>query len=109
MSLLIAILLAVFILPSPWGFVAIAASGVLELGETYVLFRWSRRRRAVVGAEALIGKAGVAVADLWPHGQVKVDGELWQARCEGGADAGTRVVVTGIEGLTLTVEPEQLS
>ena len=88
---------------------AVAAAGLLETGETYLWFRWSRRRRAAVGVEALIGRAGVATTDLWPEGQVKVDGELWQARCEGGADAGTRVVVTGIEGLTLTVEPEQLS
>ena len=74
-----------------------------------LLLRWSRRRRVTVGAEALIGKAGVATTDLWPAGQVKVDGELWQARCEGGADAGTRIVVTRIEGLILTVEPEQPS
>ena len=109
MSLLIAILLAVFVLPSPWGLVAVAAAGLLETGETYLWFRWSRRRRAAVGAEALAGKIGIATTDLWLEGQVKVDGELWQARCDGGADAGTRVVVTGIEGLTLTVEPEQLS
>lgn len=109
MSLLIAILLAVFVLPSPWGIVAVAVAGLLDTGETYLWFRWSRRRRAVVGAEALAGRAGVATTALWPEGQVKVDGELWQARCEGGADVGTRVVVTGIEGLTLTVEPEQLS
>lgn len=109
MSLLIAILLAVFVLPSPWGFVAIAAAGLLDTGETYLWFRWSRRRRAAVGAEALAGKTGVAATDLWPEGQVKVEGELWRARCEGGVDAGSRVVVTGIEGLTLTVEPEQPS
>ena len=109
MSLLIAILLAVFVLPSPWGIVEVAAAGLLETGETYLWFRWSRRRRPVVGAEALIGRAGVATTDLWPEGQVKVDGELWQARCDGGVDAGRRIVVTGIEGLTLTVEPEQLS
>lgn len=109
MSLLIAILLAVFVLPSPWGIVAVAVAGVLEAGESVLLLRWSRRRRATVGAETLIGKAGVATTDLWPEGQVKVDGELWQARCDGGADAGTRVVVTGLEGLTLSVVPEQPS
>ncbi|MBI4172580.1 MAG: NfeD family protein [Actinobacteria bacterium] len=109
MSLLIAILLAVFVLPPRWGLVAVAAAGLLETGETYLWFRWSRRRRAAVGVEALIGRAGVATTALWPEGQVRVDGELWQARCAGGADAGARVVVTGIEGLTLTVEPEQPS
>lgn len=107
MSLLIAILLAVFVLPPPWGIVAVAVAGVFEVGESVLLLRWSRRRRATVGAEALIGKAGVATTDLWPEGQVKVDGELWRARCDGGADAGTRVVVTGLEGLILSVVPEQ--
>ena len=66
-------------------------------------------RRDAVGVEALIDRVGVVTTDLWPEGQVKVDGELWQARCDGGANLGTRVVVTGIERLTLTVEPEQLS
>jgi len=108
-SLLIAILLAIFVLPSPWGIVAIGAAGLLETGETYLGFRWSRRERAAVGVEALIGKAGVATTDLRLEGQVKVDGELWGARCESGVDAETRVVVTGIEGLTLTVEPERPS
>ena len=108
MSLLVAILLAIFVLPSPWGLVAIAAAGVLEMGETYLGFRWSRRERAAVGAEALVGRTGVATSDLRLEGQVKVDGELWGARCESGVDAETRVVVTSIEGLTLTVEPERL-
>ena len=74
--------------------------------ETGAFLWWSRRRRAAVGAETLIGKKGVAVGSLWPEGQIRVDGELWNARCEGGADAGTPVVVRGIEGLTLEVEPE---
>jgi len=104
-SLLIAILLAVFVLPPPWGLVAVAAAGLLETGETYLWFRWSRRRRAAVGVEALIGRAGVATTDLWPEGQVKVDGELWQARCEAGADPGQTVTVRAIDGLTLDVVP----
>ena len=109
MTLTVAILLAVFVLPHPWGVVAVAVAGVIEVGESVLLLRWSQRRRAVVGAEALVGKVAEVVAGLWPEGQVKVNGELWRARCEGGADAGTRVVVRGIEGLTLTVEPEQPS
>jgi membrane protein implicated in regulation of membrane protease activity len=35
---------------------------------------------------------------------VKVQGELWQARCDGGADVGERVQVKALEGLTLVVE-----
>ncbi len=51
-----------------------------------------------------MGKVGVATSDLWPEGQVKLDGELWRARCSGGCVAGTRVVVRAVEGLTLVVE-----
>ena len=66
---------------------------------------WSKRRRPSVGIGALVGKAGVAVSELWPEGQVKVDGEIWRARCAGGCDAGTKVVVRSVEGLTLVVDP----
>ena len=43
--------------------------------------------------------------ELWPDGQVKVDGEIWRARCDGGCDAGTAVVVRRIDGLMLEVDP----
>jgi len=102
---LIALLLAIFVLPSPWGILAVAVGAALDFGETGAFLWWSKRRRAVVGVEALLGKRGVAVRDLWPEGQVKVDGELWKARCEGGCDAGTEVLVRAIDGLTLEVEP----
>jgi membrane protein implicated in regulation of membrane protease activity len=41
-----------------------------------------------------------------PVGQVFVAGELWEARCEDGADAGTQVRVLAVNGLTLDVRPE---
>ena len=105
MLFLIALLLAVFVLPSPWGLVAVAVGGALDIGETFFFLRWSKRRRATVGVEALVGKQGVASSDLWPEGQVKIGGEIWQARCAGGCDAGTGVVVRAVEGLTLVVDP----
>ena len=101
----IAVLLAIFVLPQPWGLVAVALGAVLDISETGLFLWWSKRRRALVGVEVLVGKKGVAVGDLWPEGQVKVNGELWRARCDGGCDAGTAVVVRRIDGLTLEVEP----
>ena len=53
---------------------------------------------------SLVGRTGVASTALWPEGQVRIAGELWKARCEGGCDPGTSVVVRQIEGLTLVVE-----
>jgi membrane protein implicated in regulation of membrane protease activity len=43
---------------------------------------------------------------LRPDGQVRIDGEIWRARCERGCDAGATVVVRAVDGLTLEVEPE---
>ncbi|MGH3133878.1 MAG: NfeD family protein [Gaiellaceae bacterium] len=105
MLVLIALLLAIFVLPAPWGLVAVAVAAVLDIAETGVFLWWSKRRKAAVGVQTLVGRVGVAVSDLWPDGQVKLDGEIWRARCAGGCDAGTEVVVREIEGLTLVVDP----
>ena len=105
MLLLIALLLAIFLLPSPWGFVAVAVALVIDVVEVSVGLWYSKRRRATVGIDALVGVTGVAVGDLSPDGQVKVNGEIWRARCEAGCDAGATVVVRAVHVLTLEVEP----
>jgi membrane-bound serine protease (ClpP class) len=102
---LIGVLLAVFVLPSPWGLVAIVVAGLLDIAETGVFLWWSQRRRASVGVETLVGKEGVALSELWPDGQVRIGGEIWQARSERRCDAGTRVVIRSVDGLTLVVDP----
>ena len=101
----IALLLAIFVLPSPWGLAAVVVGGALDIAETGIFMWWSKRRRAVVGVESLVWKTGIASSDLWPEGQVRIAGELWKARCDGGCDVGTRVVVRSVEGLTLVVDP----
>lgn len=105
MLFLVALALAIFVLPSPWGIVAVTAGGLIDIAETVLFIRWSKRRQATVGVESLVGKRGVAVGDLWPEGQIKIDGEIWRGRCEGGCDAGTAVVVRAVDGLTLVVDP----
>jgi membrane protein implicated in regulation of membrane protease activity len=94
------ILLAVFVLPSPWGIVAVVGGGVLDVAESLLLLRWSKRRRAVTGADALIGQTAVVATPT----QVRVAGELWQARSHEALVPGTEVVVRGVEGLTLIVD-----
>jgi membrane-bound serine protease (ClpP class) len=103
--LIIALLLAIFVLPSPWGLIAVVVAGALDIAETGLFVWWSKRRHASVGIDTLVGRTGVAVGDLWPLGQVKIGGEIWQARCDGGCDTGTEVVIRSVEGLTLVVEP----
>jgi membrane-bound serine protease (ClpP class) len=103
--LLIALALAIFVLPSPWGIVAVGVGATLELAETSLFIWWSQRRQASVGVQSLVGKRGVAIDALWPDGQVRIEGEIWAARCRGGCDPGSAVVVRRIEGLVLEVEP----
>ena len=110
MLFVLAVVAALLWIDAPWGWVLVGVAAVIEIGQMMFWFWWGgKRKRAKVGVEAFIGRDAVVVLPCRPEGQVRLDGELWQARCEGGADAGTRVVVTGIEGLTLTVEPERLS
>jgi len=101
---LLGVVLAIFVLPSPWGLVAVVVGGLIDIAETGVFIWWSRRRRATVGVDSLVGKTGVASTSLRPEGQVRIRGELWRARCESGCDPGTSVIVREIEGLTLVVE-----
>ncbi len=102
----IAIVLAILVLPQPWGIVAIALGAVADLGETVLFWRWSRRRKPRVGIETLVGRTGVAVSRVDPGGRVKLDGELWGARSETTIETGAAVVVRDVEGLTLVVEPD---
>jgi membrane protein implicated in regulation of membrane protease activity len=100
MLLLGAILLAIFFLPSPWGIVAILAGGLIDIAESLVLLKWSRRRRTVTGVEALIGKTAVISSPT----QVRVAGELWEARSDRALVPGGEVVVHGVDGVTLLVD-----
>jgi membrane-bound serine protease (ClpP class) len=105
MLLVGAILLAVFVVPPPWSLVVVLVAAVFEVAETIVFVKLSRRRRIRVGAEALLGASGEVVSACRPVGRVRVHGEVWQARCDRGADAGDRVRVVAREGLVLVVEP----
>jgi membrane protein implicated in regulation of membrane protease activity len=80
--LALSIVLALFV-PWPWSLI------VLCLG---------------VVAEAMVGLEAEVASPCRPRGQVRVHGELWEAICEEGADAGEIVRVTRVDGLKLIVE-----
>lgn len=101
MALLCAILLAVFVVPSPWGIPLVAGAAGLEVVEAWLMVRWSRRRRSRAGAEAMIGAAAVVIEDGW----VRIAGERWRTRADAPLDPGTTVHVVAIDGLTLVVRP----
>ena len=66
---------------------------------------WSKRRRSAVGAETLVGRTGVVVRALAPQGQVRLDGELWEARSARELAPGARSSSPALDGLVLEVEP----
>lgn len=104
---MIAVLLALFVLPSPWGAVVIGASIVLEFGEVWLWILFLRRYRISAGAEAMVGELAEVVEPCAPAGRVRLRGEIWKARCPQGLERGERGRVTAVEGLTLILEPER--
>jgi len=65
----------------------------------------ARRGKVVTGAQGLIGEVGVARTSLSPDGKVFVHGELWDAVSSVNLDEGQTVIVRGVEGLRLQVDP----
>jgi membrane protein implicated in regulation of membrane protease activity len=102
--LLVAIVLLI-LLPSPWNIVGSLISLGLFGGE---LLFWNRRVRgqhAQTGVVTIVGETGTVLSPCHPNGQVRIDGEIWEARCDEGADRGDPVVVVAVEGLLLVVAP----
>ncbi len=57
--------------------------------------------------ESMIGKYGTAVDDINPCGYVRIGGEMWRGELLPGkapVKKGDRVIVTGVDGLMITVE-----
>jgi membrane-bound serine protease (ClpP class) len=88
----------------------IALVGVGVVGGVYIrtIIRPIRAKKKLTGPESLVGRVGVALTDLNPAGEVRVEGIVWRARVAAGAiPAGSTVKVTGREGLSLVVEPTE--
>jgi membrane protein implicated in regulation of membrane protease activity len=104
MFFLLGIVLLIFV-PWPWNLVSATACLILFCGELWFWNRTMRGRHKAVGAQTLVGQEADVIAPCRPTGQVRIGGEIWEARCEAGADAGETVRVVGLNGLTLLVEP----
>ena len=76
------------------------AAIMLVIGTLVVRTQW---RRALHGAEGMVGAIGVAKHRLAPAGTVFVHGEYWTAESEEVVDEGQLVEVTGVDGLRLRV------
>jgi membrane-bound serine protease (ClpP class) len=103
-ALTVAIILA-FFAPWPWNLIAVLSGLAIESVELTWGLRLARRWRPRTGAEAMIGQTAEVVAPCHPTGQVRIQGELWEARCAQGADVGETVRIERLEGLTLVVAP----
>jgi membrane-bound serine protease (ClpP class) len=91
---------------TPW--VAIAIS-VAFGGITVFLVRLAvraRRRKALIGADALVGCRAVAMEPLAPEGHVLVEGEIWRAVAEEPLPKGASLRVESHEQMLLRVVPD---
>ncbi len=93
---------------SPWVLLVVAAVVAVFFGVVVSKLIAIRHVPPIPrGAEALIGKEGVVVgAGLGPEGVVRVASEEWRAVSPASPlPRDTRIRVTGLDGLVLTVEP----
>jgi len=103
--LIIVAFLLLILLPTPWnivGFLVVIPLWILEL------LAWNRSmkgRRKAVGAQTLLGREAVVMTACRPRGQVRIDGEIWEARCDAGAGEGDTVRIVDRDNLALIVEP----
>lgn len=108
MLTVVAIVLALVVLPAPWGLVAVVSAALVDLAEAVAFWWWSKRRSAAVGLETLVGRSALVVTPVSVRaGQVKLDGEVWEARSDAVLDPGTAVLVRAVRGLTLDVTPDE--
>jgi membrane-bound serine protease (ClpP class) len=69
----------------------------------------ARRNKVVTGEQGLVGEIGMAQTSLSPAGKVFVHGEIWDAVSTVAIEAGESIVVRGIDGFQLRVEPVRVS
>ena len=89
---------------------ALAALAVASAGFSLLVARMavvSHRRKVTTGGASLIGRTGRVTDWDGRQGHVFVHGERWQARAAVPLAPGQGAVVTGLDGLTLQVAPEE--
>ncbi len=95
---------------SPWvAFSVSAAFGSITVFLVRLAVR-ARRRKARIGAEAMVGSRATALEPLSPDplapgGHVLVEGEIWRAISREPAPSGTPLLVVGHDQMILRVEP----
>ncbi len=63
------------------------------------------RKMPVMGKRAMIGHQAIVVSVEGSDIEVQYEGEIWRAVSSQPLQAGQKVMIEGVEGLTLTVKP----
>ena len=96
-------IVGLFVLPAPWGVIAVVTAAVIEVGEVFFWIRFLRRYPVTTGAEGLVGERAEVIVRCAPLGRVRLRGESWNARSEQPLELGDEVRVEAVDGLTLVV------
>jgi membrane-bound serine protease (ClpP class) len=66
------------------------------------------RKKIITGHEAMIGAEGEVIEYAYHQWHVRINGEIWQAKCATNLKPGQKIRVLDITGLVLTVEPAKV-
>jgi membrane protein implicated in regulation of membrane protease activity len=92
-----------------WAAAGIIALWVIKDAVLFPFVRIAYQPGSSGGAAGMVGARGTAQEALQPSGYVRISAELWRAELRSGTppvERGDRVRVTGVDGLTLMVEPD---
>jgi membrane protein implicated in regulation of membrane protease activity len=83
----------------------IICAAYVAVGRRYV-HRWTATRKEKTNIDTIIGKRGMVIKTVDPNsfGLVKVGNEEWRARSETLIEKDEQIIVTEINGVTLTVK-----
>lgn len=81
-----------------------AAFGTITVFLVRLVVR-ARKRKALIGADAMVGCPATAMESLAPQGHVLVEGEIWRAEASVPVAAGAVVRVVGHDQMLLQVAP----
>ncbi len=102
MSTIIGIIVAFAFFEWPSRAAVLGAFLLFDFLEIYIWLRW-RKKKAVTGAEGIVGARGRALTDCNPEGQVRVKGQTWKASSTQDVRAGDDIEVVAARDLQLQV------
>ncbi|MDZ7737353.1 MAG: NfeD family protein [Gammaproteobacteria bacterium] len=90
-----------------WTAALIMAGWILKDAALYPLCKPGFETGPAIGPGALVGRQAKVITALTPEGQIRLNGEFWNARSHDNEtiSPGQRIRITGTDGLTLIVEP----